>query len=315
MIKRLWQVSPELIATTVLMLVVLAGAIAGLLVDPRLITGAPAWLKPAKFAVSIALYTATLAWLFTLLPEWRRTRRIVGWATAAAMVTEMLIIGAQAWRGTTSHFNVATAFDGALFIVMGLAIVAQTVLSAAVAAALWKQRFGDAALGWAVRLGLTLTIVGAFTGGFMTRPTGPQLAAARAGARMTIAGAHRRGRAASVGDVRLRAGAIGRSAQHRACRRVHGRQRSTLVGAPAPRRTRRAVPGDREPVRRSLRVSPRLPDARHVRPSRRHLPGAIALGACRLPDEGPPGVGARQATTSRGQREGRLSETGPSRAP
>ena len=190
MIKRLWQVSPELIATTVLMLVVLAGAIAGLLVDPRLITGAPAWLKPAKFAVSIALYTATLAWLFTLLPEWRRTRRVVGWATAAAMVTEMLIIGAQAWRGTTSHFNVATAFDGALFIVMGLTIVAQTVLSAAVAVALWKQRFGDAALGWAVRLGLTLTIVGAFTGGFMTRPTGPQLETARAGARMTIAGAH-----------------------------------------------------------------------------------------------------------------------------
>ena len=190
MIKRLWQVSPELIATTVLMLVVLAGAIAGLLVDPRFITGAPAWLKPAKFAVSIALYTATLAWLFTLLPEWRRTRRVVGWATAAAMVTEMLIIGAQAWRGTTSHFNVATAFDGALFIVMGLTIVAQTVLSAAVAVALWKQRFGDAVLGWAVRLGLTLTIVGAFTGGFMTRPTGPQLEAARAGARMTIAGAH-----------------------------------------------------------------------------------------------------------------------------
>ena len=190
MFKRLWQTSPELVATTVLMLVVLAGAIVGLLIDPRVITGAPAWLKPAKFAVSIAIYTATLAWIFTLLPEWPRTRRVVGWATAAALVIEMVIIGGQAWRGTTSHFNVATPLDGVLWVIMGLTIVAQTLLSVAVAVALWKQRFHDAALGWALRLGMTLTIVGAFTGGLMTRPTAAQLEAARAGERMTIAGAH-----------------------------------------------------------------------------------------------------------------------------
>ena len=190
MIKRLWQTSPELVATTVLMLVVLAGAAVGLVLDPRVITGAPAWLKPAKFAVSIAIYTTTLAWIFTLLPEWPRTRRVVGWGTAAALVIEMLIIGGQAWRGTTSHFNVATPLDGVLFTLMGLVIVAQTMSSVAVAVALWKQRFDDAALGWALRLGMTLTIVGAFTGGLMARPTGPQLEAARAGQRMTIAGAH-----------------------------------------------------------------------------------------------------------------------------
>jgi hypothetical protein len=190
MAKRLWHVSPELVATTLLMLVVLAGAIVGLAIDPRVITGAPAWLKPAKFAVSIAIYTATLAWIFTLLPEWPRTRRVVGRVTAAALVIEMLIIGGQAWRGTTSHFNVATPLDGVLFIIMGLTIVTQTLMSVAVAVALWKQRFGDAALGWALRFGMTLTIVGASTGGLMTRPTAPQLQAARAGQRMTIAGAH-----------------------------------------------------------------------------------------------------------------------------
>ncbi|AMY12010.1 hypothetical protein LuPra_05282 [Luteitalea pratensis] len=190
MFKRLWQTGPELVATTVLMLIVLTGAIVGLLVDPRVITGAPAWLKPAKFAVSIAIYTTTLAWIFTLLPEWPRTRRVVGWGTAAALAIEMVIIGGQAWRGTTSHFNVATPLDGVLWVIMGLTIVAQTLLSVAVAVALWKQRFDDAALGWALRLGMTVTIVGAFTGGLMTRPTGPQIEAARARERMTIAGAH-----------------------------------------------------------------------------------------------------------------------------
>jgi hypothetical protein len=190
MVKRLWQTSPELIATAALMLLVLAGAIVGLALDPTFITGAPAWLKPAKFAVSITIYTVTLAWIFTFIPEWRRTRRVVGWFTAATMVIEIAIIGGQAWRGTTSHFNVATAADAALFQIMGAAIVLQTLVSIAVAVALWRQRFDDLSLGWALRLGVAVTIAGALTGGLMTRPTQAQLEAARAGERMTIVGAH-----------------------------------------------------------------------------------------------------------------------------
>jgi hypothetical protein len=190
MFRRLWQTSPELIATAALMLPVLAGALVGLAVDPTVITGAPAWLKPAKFAVSIAIYTVTLAWIFTFIPAWSRTRRIIGWATAFTMVLEMAIIGGQAWRGTTSHFNVATPVNAVLFVIMGAAIFVQTISTIAVAVALWRTRFQDQALGWALRLGMSLTIVGALTGGLMTRPTVAQLEAARAGERMTIAGAH-----------------------------------------------------------------------------------------------------------------------------
>jgi hypothetical protein len=46
-----------------------------------------------------------LAWMFTFIPEWAKTRRIVGWTTAMAMVVEIVIIDLQAWRGTTSHFK------------------------------------------------------------------------------------------------------------------------------------------------------------------------------------------------------------------
>jgi hypothetical protein len=177
-------------ATAALMLVILAGALTGLAIDSTVITGAPAWLKPAKFAVSIAIYTVTLAWIFTLIPEWTRTRVVVGRLTALVMVLEMAIIGGQAWRGTTSHFNVGTPLDAVLFGVMGTAIVTQTLSTIAVAVALWRHRFDDAALGWALRFGMTITIAGALTGGMMTRPTAAQLEAARAGERMTIAGAH-----------------------------------------------------------------------------------------------------------------------------
>lgn len=190
MFERLWRGSAPLTATGMLMLVALGVAAIGLAVDPRIITGAPAWLKPAKFAVSIAIYTFTLAWIFSLLPEWTRTRRIIGWTTAVVMLLEVAIIDLQVIRGTTSHFNMGTPFDAVLLATMGAAIVVQTLSTIAVAVALWRQRFEDPALGWALRLGMTITIIGALTGGLMTRPTAEQLDAARAGQPMTIAGAH-----------------------------------------------------------------------------------------------------------------------------
>jgi hypothetical protein len=73
---------------------------------------------------------------------------------------------------------------------MGAAIVLQTLTSVAVAIALWRQRFEDEALGWALRLGMIITIIGGFSGGLMTRPTATQLASAHAGQAMPVIGAH-----------------------------------------------------------------------------------------------------------------------------
>ena len=190
MLATLWRASAPLTVTGFAMLAVLALTAAGLAIDPCLVTGAPAWLKPAKFALSISIYAFTLAWIFSFLASWPKTGRVVGRITAFVMFLEMAIIALQAFRGTTSHFNGSTPLDMALGITMGLAIVTQTLSTMAVAVALWRHRFADASLGWALRLGMTMTIVGAFTGGLMTTPTEQQLAAARAGEGMTIAGAH-----------------------------------------------------------------------------------------------------------------------------
>ena len=195
LLESLWHASPPLTAAGLLMLVVAGASLVGVFVDPRIITGAPAWLKPFKFAISTAVYSLTLAWVFQWLTEWPRVRRVVGWTTAIVFVLEVAIIDLQAWRGTTSHFNASTPLDRTLFFVMGSAIVLQTFISVAVAVALWRQVVADKALGWALRLGMTLTIAGAFTGGLMTRPTEAQLADARAGKGIPIVGAH------SVGGV------------------------------------------------------------------------------------------------------------------
>jgi hypothetical protein len=190
LLTRLWQADRLLTGTGLLLLAVLVPSLVGLWVDPRLITGAPAWLKPSKFAFSTAVYSLTLAWVFTYLRGWIRTRRIVGRTTAAVMLLEVGLIDLQAWRGTTSHFNVGTPLDAIIFSVMGLAILVQTLTSIAVAVALWRQAFANRALGWALRLGMTITIIGALSGGLMTGPTAAQLQEARTSGRLAVAGGH-----------------------------------------------------------------------------------------------------------------------------
>ena len=187
---RLWRTDPVVVGTGLFLAALLVPFGIGLLVDPRVITGAPAWLKPMKFAVSTALYAFTLAWVFTYLPDWPRTRWLVGRGTAVAFVLELVMIGGQAYRGTTSHFNIATPFDAVIFISMGTIIGLQTLLAAWLAVVVWRQRFADPALGWALRLGLVVTVLGASTGPLMTRPTAAQVAEARTTHRMPISGAH-----------------------------------------------------------------------------------------------------------------------------
>ena len=187
---RQTQDTRPLIAVSLLMAALTVVFAAAMLVDPRTIEGAPAWLKPAKFAVSTAIYGATLAWVLGALTAWPRLRSWAVWMTTVVFIGEVALIAMQAWRGITSHFNTSTLFDGAVFTAMGLGIFAQTVVASAAAVALWRQRFADRAAGWAMRLGMTITVVGALTGGLMTRPTAEQMAAVRITGEMPRSGAH-----------------------------------------------------------------------------------------------------------------------------
>jgi hypothetical protein len=189
-VRELWRIDRPLTVVGLMMLGETITALILMAADPRTIAGAPAWLKPAKFGASIAIYSLTLAWIFGFLPGWPRVRRSVSLTTSIILPLEVAIIVSQAWRGTTSHFNVSTPLDATLFALMGIGILVQTLASVAVAVALWRQRFANEEMGWALRAGLTLTIVGALTGGLMTRPTKAQLAETRATHRMTTAGAH-----------------------------------------------------------------------------------------------------------------------------
>ena len=63
-IRKAWSASAPLTATTLLMFAPFIASVAGILLDHRVITGVPAWLKPAKFAISTGIFSGTLAWLY-----------------------------------------------------------------------------------------------------------------------------------------------------------------------------------------------------------------------------------------------------------
>jgi hypothetical protein len=188
--RRLWRASRPLTTVGFGMLLVFGASLVGLATDARVITGAPAWLKPAKFAISSGVYALTLAWIMTYLQGWPRLTRLVAWSTTAVLMIEVALIDLQAARGVTSHFNTATAFDATVYAVMGVSILVLWGMAIALTVALFRQAFADPALGIAIRAGMLITVIGSGVGGLMTRPTDAQLENARATRSMPVAGAH-----------------------------------------------------------------------------------------------------------------------------
>jgi hypothetical protein len=188
-LERLWKASAPLTAVGSLMVVVFVASLAAIAIDGSTILGAPTWLKPAKFAISSAIYAFTLAWIFTYLSGWPRLTSRVGWISAVVLVLEVGIIDLQAARGITSHFNAGTVVDAALFSTMGIAIVVLWAAAIVLTVALFRQPFADSAFGWALRLGMLVTVIGQATGGLMTAPTRAQLDVARSTG-LKVSGAH-----------------------------------------------------------------------------------------------------------------------------
>jgi hypothetical protein len=137
--------------------------------DNRVVTGLTVWMKPAKFAVSGLLYLWTLGWLLADLPaRAQRAVHLISWGVGASMIVETVCITVQAARGTTSHYNAATAFDGMVFSVMGLFIALNTALTSWAIYLVWRHRpHGPAGYVWGVRLGLLLFLIGSVLGGMM----------------------------------------------------------------------------------------------------------------------------------------------------
>ncbi|MFI6473292.1 hypothetical protein ACIBL5_23880 [Streptomyces sp. NPDC050516] len=160
-------------------------SVAGLIVDDRVLVGAPIWAKPLKFSVSFVAYCLTLAWMLQFLT---RRRKLGWWAGTVVAVTgaiEMVIITGQVIRGRRSHFNHQTPFDSALYNVMAVTVAVLWLATLILAALLFRSTIADRASARAVRIGAVLGLAGAGLGFLMTQPTPGQVRGAS-----DIVGAH-----------------------------------------------------------------------------------------------------------------------------
>jgi hypothetical protein len=164
---------PLLAAGGWLMLAGLVMAALAATVDTRTVLGINPWIKPMKFFASIAVFLWTMAWFMAEAdPRHAGRLRAIRWTMVGTMIGEVVLISMQAARGTTSHFNVATPFDDAVFQVMGLMIVANTIAAAAFLTALRPITAERAGYLWGIRLGLALFVLGSLQGFLMVARLG-----------------------------------------------------------------------------------------------------------------------------------------------
>jgi hypothetical protein len=139
-------------------------------VDGRQLAGINLWIKPMKFAISIALYTATYGWIYHHAMAPGGAKALVSWVIAGTLCYETVCIFGQAARGVGSHFNVATGFDGFVFASMGVMIVINML---AALAGTWHCWQTSPTLGltpaylWGIRLGMLIFVLAGFEGGLM----------------------------------------------------------------------------------------------------------------------------------------------------
>jgi hypothetical protein len=165
-------------------------SIGGLIFDDRILIGAPIWLKPFKFAVSIGLYFVTWAWMTSLLEKGTRLARYTSNALVVIMAVEYPILVVQVLRGRASHFNVATPLDTALYSIMGVSIAGLWICTFVLTVLLVRTPIRDAASRWAIRLGGMISLAGMAVGFLMISPTAAQIRSIKDGTFQGVAGAH-----------------------------------------------------------------------------------------------------------------------------
>jgi hypothetical protein len=156
-------------------------------VDGRTLLGRNVWTKPWKFAISIAIFTATIGWILPSLSLTDRVEKLATYAISGAMTIEIALISTQAARGVASHFNSGTPLDTTIFAIMGVTI---TISSSVVAYVLWRVVRNPPDLApaylWGVGLGLFLFVVMSFQGWLMVFRQSHAVGAADGGPGLTL---------------------------------------------------------------------------------------------------------------------------------
>lgn len=166
--RRAWTISRGLTVLTLVNIFVLIASVIGRLSDSTLANGVSVWDKPTKFALSFLVFGPALLWLFSHVEPTRVIRRGLG-AIGWSMVLEIGLIFTQSARGTTSHFNKATALDSAIYRGMSVGISIFALAGVMTGVVLARRNLGSNALALATKLAVLMMTAGGMLGFAMTR--------------------------------------------------------------------------------------------------------------------------------------------------
>lgn len=137
--------------------------------DSQEIMGINRWIKPMKFAISLAIYLWTLAIYLYFINGRERAKNIIAWGAMAMMVGEIILIVMQAARGKISHFNISNGFDGIVFSAMGLMILVNAFLLIYLLVLYFRAEIDlPQSIVWGMRLGIILLLISSVEGGLMS---------------------------------------------------------------------------------------------------------------------------------------------------
>ena len=133
------------------------------------VLGINATIKPMKFALSIWVYSWTMAILLQFVYDVKKVK-IYSWVAFIAMCFEQIAITFQALRGQLSHFNRANSFGITLFSIMGIFILTLTLWTAYILYIFSKQKHYsiDPSLVLSIKLGMLFFVVFALFGGYIS---------------------------------------------------------------------------------------------------------------------------------------------------
>ena len=129
--------------------------------------GVNAWFKPFKFAVSIGLFSWTMALYCDYLSDFNVTP--FNWTVITLFGFELIYIIFQASKGQLSHFNISTPTHSLIYSLMGLIAVLVTLYTAYIGLLFLTQSFPSlpSYYVWSIRLGILIFVVFSFEGGLM----------------------------------------------------------------------------------------------------------------------------------------------------
>ncbi len=122
------------------------------------------WNKPFKFAISLGIYSWTMAWYCFYLPSFNIN--LFNWTVVILWSFEIIYIAFQASKGQQSHYNISTKVYSVLYTLMALAATIVTLYTAYIGFLFFNNSFPELPnyYLWSIRLGIILFVIFSFEG-------------------------------------------------------------------------------------------------------------------------------------------------------